>query len=179
MGYLGTIILGIGFLLLGTLVMYNNGETFSNAASVFSKQLINMYTTNMGNWAYVIIGVAAFTTMFSTTLTTLDASPRAMAKTTQLLFNNATKFNYLFWIGILALGTVSIFLFLASEMGLLIKIATILSFITAPFYAIINYKLISSKHTPKIWQPSKKMHLLSWFGISFLVGFSIWYLTTL
>lgn len=178
-GYLGTIILGIGFLLLGTLVMYNNGEIFSNAASVFSKQLINMYTTNMGNWAYVIIGAAAFTTMFSTTLTTLDASPRAMAKTTQLLFNNATKFNYLFWIGILALGTVSIFLFLASEMGLLIKIATILSFITAPFYAIINYKLISSKHTPKIWQPSKKMHVLSWIGILFLVGFSIWYLTTL
>jgi len=178
-GYIGTIILGIGFVLLGTLVMFNSGETFSNKAGVFSGQLIKMYTTSLGDWAYIIIGIAAFTTMFSTTLTTLDASPRAMAKTTQLLFNKATKFNYTFWISVLTLGTICIFFLLESEMGLLIKIATILSFITAPFYAIINYKLISSKHTPKEWQPSKSLHILSILGIAFLIGFSIWYLTTL
>ena len=178
-GYIGTIILGIGFVLLGTLVMFNSGETFSNKAGVFSGQLIKMYTTSLGDWAYIIIGIAAFTTMFSTTLTTLDASPRAMAKTTQLLFNKATKFNYIFWIAVLTLGTICIFFLLESEMGLLIKIATILSFITAPFYAIINYKLISSKHTPKKWQPSKSLHILSILGIAFLIGFSIWYLTTL
>tara|TARA_R110002094_G_scaffold31423_5_gene44048 strand:+ start:8210 stop:9424 length:1215 start_codon:yes stop_codon:yes gene_type:complete len=178
-GYLSTIVLGIGFLLLGTLVMFNSGETFSNSASVFSGQFINMYTFSLGHWTYVIIGIAAFTTMFSTTLTTLDASPRAMAKTTQLLFKNASKFNYVFWISILAAGTVAIFLFLASEMGLLIKIATILSFITAPFYAIINYRLISSNYTPKEWRPSKSLHVLSILGIAFLIGFSVWYLTTL
>lgn len=178
-GYLSTIVIGIGFLLLGALVMYQSGETFSNSASVFSNQLINMYTKNLGDWAYIIIGVAAFTTMFSTTLTTLDASPRAMAKATNLLFKNSTKLNYTFWIALLTVGTILIFLFFASEMGLLIKIATILSFITAPFYAIINYKLITSKHTPKEWQPSKKMHLLSILGIVFLIGFSIWFLMSL
>ena len=178
-GYLSTIILGIGFLLLGALVMFNSGETFSNSASIFSGQLINMYTISLGNWSSIIIGIAAFTTMFSTTLTTLDASPRAMAKTTKLLFKNSTKLNYHFWIGLLAAGTIIIFIFLASEMGLLVKTATILSFITAPFYAIVNYVLISSKHTPKEWRPSKQMHILSWLGIIFLIGFSIWYLTTL
>jgi len=178
-GYIGTLILGIGFVLLGTLVMFNSGETFSNKAGVFSGQLIKMYTTSLGDWAYIIIGITAFTTMFSTTLTTLDASPRAMAKTTQLLFKKAIKFNYTFWILVLTLGTICIFFLLESEMGLLIKIATILSFITAPFYAIINYKLISSKHTPKEWQPSKALHILSILGIVFLIGFSVWYLTTL
>lgn len=178
-GYIATIILGVGFVLLGTLVMFNSGETFSNKASVFSGQLIQMYTTSLGDWAYVIIGIAAFTTMFSTTLTTLDASPRAMAKTTQLLFKKALKFNYAFWIGLLTLGTICIFFFLASEMGLLIKIATILSFVTAPFYAIINYRLISSKHTPAEWRPSKALHILSISGILFLIGFSVWFLTTL
>lgn len=178
-GYLSTIVIGIGFLLLGALVMFHSGETFSNSASVFSSQLINMYTKNLGNWAYLIIGIAAFTTMFSTTLTTLDASPRAMSKTTTLLFKNASKLNYSFWITLLTIGTIFIFLVFASEMGLLIKVATILSFITAPFYAIINYILISSKHTPKEWQPSIKMHVFSWLGILFLIGFSIWYLATL
>lgn len=178
-GYLSTIVLGVGFLLLGALVMFNNGETFSDSAGVFSNQLIKMYTSSLGNWAYIIIGIAAFTTMFSTTLTTLDASPRAMTKTTQLLFNTTSKLNYTFWITSLAIGTISIFIFFASEMGFLIKTATILSFITAPFYAIINYRLISSKHTPKKWQPSNQLHILSWLGMAFLIGFSIWYLMTL
>ena len=178
-GYLFTIILGLGFISLGALVMFHTEDVFSGSASEFSNQLINMYTKNLGSWSYVIIGIAAFTTMFSTTLTTLDASPRAMEKTTQLLFGNILKRGYLLWLLILALGTIFIFFFLNSEMGLLIKIATILSFLTAPFYAIINYRLISSKHTPKEWQPSIKMHILSILGILFLIAFSILYLSTL
>lgn len=178
-GYIGTIILGIGFVLLGALVMFSSGETFSGSASVFASQLINMYTNSLGNWAYIIIGIAAFTTMFSTTLTTLDASPRSMDRTSELLLSRPFKYGYLFWIVFLSIGTICIFLFFASEMSFLVKIATILSFITAPFYAIINYILISGKHTPLTWRPSAKMHVLSWLGIIFLVGFSVWYLTTL
>ncbi len=178
-GYISTILLGLGFLLLGALVMFNSGETFSNSASIFSKQLIEIYTNNLGHWAYLLIGLAAFTTMFSTTLTTLDASPRAMAKTTKLLFKQSRFFSYSFWIIVLTIGSILVFFFLASEMGILIQVATILSFITAPFFAIINYWLISSKHTPKQWRPSKPLHLLSWFGILFLLGFSVWYLSSI
>jgi hypothetical protein len=58
-------------------------------------------------------------------------------------------------------------------------VATILSFLTAPFYALTNYILISSKHTPKAGQPSKTLHIMSCVGILFLIGFSIWYLTIL
>jgi Mn2+/Fe2+ NRAMP family transporter len=178
-GYIGAIILGIAFVCLGYFVMFQSGETFSNKAAIFSNQLIDLYTNSLGNSAYIIIGIAAFTTMFSTTITTLDASPRAMAKSLDLLTNKVSKNGYLFWILILTLGTIFIFFTLASEMGLLVKIATILSFITAPFYAIINYKLIISKHTPEEWRPNSKIRVLSWTGIMFLLGFSIWYLTIL
>lgn len=176
-GYLGTVVLGIGFISLGALIMFNSGETFSNQAGAFAAQLINMYTTSLGQWAYIIIGIAAFTTMFSTTITTLDASPRAMNRTLELLFSKQLKNGYKTWLFILSIGTILIFFFLASEMVLLVKIATILSFITAPFYAIANYRLISSKHTPKEWRPSKLLHILSWLGILFLISFSIWYLS--
>lgn len=178
-GYVGTIVLGIGFVLLGTLIMYNSGETFSNSAGKFSVQLIEMYTSSLGDWAYLIIGIAAFTTMFSTTLTTLDASPRSMQKTTELLFNKPIKHGYFTWMFILILGTICIYFLFLSEMGTLIKIATIISFLTAPFYAIVNYVLISSKHTPESWRPSKAMHILSWLGIIFLIGFCVWYLSSL
>ncbi|MDC1265830.1 divalent metal cation transporter [Flavobacteriaceae bacterium] len=178
-GYLGTILLGISFVALGALVMHPTGNSFSNSASTFSVQLIDMYTQSLGNWAYVIIGIAAFTTMFSTTLTTLDASPRSMHKTTELIFEKSFKNGYLIWSIVLILGTLSIYFFFLSEMGKLIKVATVLSFLTAPFYAVINYILISSKHTPKAWQPSEILHIMSWFGILFLIGFGIWYLSIL
>ncbi|APY07843.1 iron transporter [Winogradskyella sp. J14-2] len=178
-GFFGAIVLGIAFVSLGYFVMYNSGDSFSNEAGVFSNQLIELYTKSLGDWAKILIGIAAFTTMFSTTITTLDASPRAMNKSLEILNNKSYRKGYLNWILILTFGTIIIFLVLASEMGLLIKVATILSFVTAPFYAIINYKLLCSKHTPRIWRPSLAVHILSWLGIGFLLGFSIWYLSTL
>ncbi len=177
-GYITTVILGLCFIGLGALVMYGSGESFSNQGGVFAKQLINLYTSNLGQGAYLIIAIAAFTTMFSTTITTLDASPRAMSKTIQLLFKKEKDF-YITWIIILAVGTSLIFIFLLSEMGKLVQIATVLSFITAPIYAFLNYKLVNSDHVPKDLQPSKKLKFLSNLGLIFLTGFTLFYLLSL
>jgi len=178
-GYFTTIILGVGFISLGALVMFNSGEIFSNKGSIFTNQLLDLYNKSLGNKFGFIVAIAAFTTMFSTTLTTMDASPRAMAKTCSLLFSKSKLTSYLFWIAILALGTLLILNLLLSEMGVFIKIATILSFLTAPFYAVINYKLITSVHTPKEFHPDFKLKLLSCISIILLFAFSIWYITTL
>jgi len=178
-GYAGTIFLAICFLSLGALVMYQSGNEFSSSAGKFAQQIINLYTENLGSQTSIFIAIAAFTTMFSTTLTTLDASPRAMAKSTELLFNKKNRSTYLIWIILLAIGTILILTLFISNMITMIKIATILSFLTAPFYAIANFILISSKHTPEEWHPSKTMKILSYLGILFLFGFSIWYLMNL
>ncbi|MBW2936594.1 Nramp family divalent metal transporter [Aureisphaera sp. CAU 1614] len=177
-GYVMTIILGICFIALGTFVMFGSGESFSAKGDVFANQLIGMYTISLGSWAQWIIGIAALATMFSTTLTTLDASPRVMHITSELLFKKTFKQGYLFWLLILIAGTLSIFFFFVTEMGLLIEIATVLSFLTAPFYAIISYILITGKYTPKEARPSGSLRLFSLLGIFILVGFSIWYLVT-
>ena len=177
-GYITTVILGLCFIGLGALVMNGSGESFSNQGGVFAKQLINLYTSNLGQGAYLIIAIAAFTTMFSTTITTLDASPRAMSKTIQLLFKKEKDF-YITWIIILAVGTSLIFIFLLSEMGKLVQIATVLSFITAPIYAFLNYKLVKSDQVPKNLQPSKKLKFLSNLGLIFLTGFTLFYLLSL
>ncbi|MFZ2284989.1 MAG: divalent metal cation transporter [Lutibacter sp.] len=178
-GFLSTLVIGVFFVALGAIVMYNSGETFSDGAVQFSEQLMSLYTKSLGQEMYIFIAAAAFTTMFSTTITTLDASPRAMTKAFELLSQKSYKNMYWFWISFLSIGTISILIFFKSEMGILVKTATILSFLTAPFYAIVNYILISSKHTPEEWRPSLQLKILSWFGILFLIGFSIWYLYSL
>ena len=178
-GYIGTVFLAICFVTLGALVMFQSGNEFSNSAGKFAQQIIYLYTENLGSKTSIFIAIAAFTTMFSTTLTTLDASPRAMAKTTELLFNKTFKSNYIIWIVILSIGTIVILTYFISNMITMVKIATILSFLTAPFYAIANFALISSKHTPAEWRPSISMKIVSYLGIIFLIGFSIWYLLNL
>lgn len=177
-GYLTTIVLGVCFVLLGTLVMYGTGIGFSSSGGAFAQQLIALYTSSLGNGAYWIIGVAAFTTMFSTTLTTLDASPRAMAKTAQILQLPIVMSSYLFWILVLVIGTCAVFFFLLSNMGALVQLATILSFITAPFYGLINFLLVSGRHMPENYRPNGLMRVWSIAGLVFLTGFTIWYLST-
>tara|TARA_Y100000768_G_C23610956_1_gene510504 strand:- start:46 stop:633 length:588 start_codon:yes stop_codon:yes gene_type:complete len=175
-GYLITVFLGICFIGLGAFVMYKSGESFSNNGGEFAGQLINLYTSSLGENMFLLIALAAFTTMFSTTLTCLDASPRAMGKSLNLLGYKKIG-GYTFWLILLSVGTFMIFVFLMSEMGNLVKVATILSFVTAPIYAILNYSLITSKHMPEKNRLNFGMKIYSIMGIIFLTFFSIWYLT--
>ena len=175
-GYISTVLLGLCFVALGAFVMFGSGQTFSDNGLEFANQLIKLYTANLGENVKIFISAAAFTTMLSTTITCLDASPRAMSQTLKLLnFKKISGYNT--WILIISIITMMIFLFFESEMGSLIKIATILSFLTAPVYAIMNYSLVNSKFMPEKFKLSKSMKLYSILGIIFLTIFSIWYLT--
>lgn len=178
LGYLSTVFLGVCFMSLGALVMFHSDKEFSSSAGLFAQQLIEMYTTNLGNEAAIFIAVAAFTTMFSTTLTTLDASPRAMAKTTNLLFKRSSRGYYLFWIIVLSGGTMMILSYFQTSMITFVKIATILSFLTAPLYALANLLLVTGKHMPQALRPSKPLVILSYLGLAFLIGFCLWYLAS-
>ena len=178
-GFAGTLIVGICFMALGALVMFNSELEFSPAGGVFSQQLIELYTNSLGNEFWIVISIAAFTAMLSTTITTLDASPRAMDKTIELILGRKNKMGYWYWLILLAVGTILIMKFFMSEMGTLVKIATIFSFLTTPFFAITNFILITGKHTPKELRPSKALKTLSITGIIFLIGFATWYLFSL
>lgn len=177
-GYVGTILTGVLFMSLGALAMFHSGEHFSPKAGVFAGQLINIYTQHLGSVTGILVAIAAFTTMFSTTITTLDASPRAMSETSEYLFGNNMLSKYWLWLTVLSVGTIFIVMFFISNMGLMVKIATIVSFITAPFYAIANLLLVTGKHMPKKWRPNLFLKIWSVLGIFFLIGFSVWYLIT-
>jgi Mn2+/Fe2+ NRAMP family transporter len=91
-------------------------------------------------------------------------------------FEEKDRKAYWIWMAILIIGSMAILIFFSNKMGNLLKIATILSFLTTPFYAIANYLLITSKHTPEFARPGIKMRVLSWLGIIFLTSFSLLYI---
>ncbi|MCB0380045.1 MAG: Nramp family divalent metal transporter [Flavobacteriales bacterium] len=176
-GYWGTLVLALFFLILGSVTIYGSGIQLESSGAKFANQLIGIYTNNIGKWSYFIIAVAAFTTMLSTTLTCLDAQPRVISSTLKLLHpkTNENK-HYWIWLFVLATGVTLIVAFFMTNMRTLIDFATIIAFVTSPILAIMNYLVITSKNVPKQYQPNRFLKILSWLGITYFIGFTIYFL---
>lgn len=180
-GYAGTTILALCFLALGALCMYGSGVTFSENGAAFATQFFSLYTSTIGSWAYVIIAIAATATMFSTTLTVIDAYPRVLKPVSQILipkFNNerADKFLDYFWVALLLIVAFLIMTSFSTQMKLLVDIATSLSFVTAPVLGYMNYKAVTGSNIAPEFQPGIKMKVLSWIGLIVLSAFAIYFI---
>ncbi len=178
-GYIGTAILAAGFLTLGAILMYGSGENFSPKGTVFAGQLIQLYTSSIGSWAYVVIAIAALATMFSTTLTCLDAYSRVLKPTTEIIIPTLKiKGNLLtwFWLVLVVSGSLVLIGVFAKNMTFMVDLATTISFVTAPILAYLNFKAVMSKAVSKENQPPKWLRLYAEVGLVFLSLFSIAFL---
>ncbi len=174
-GYIGTALLASCFLILGARVMYQSGEVFSPKAAVFAGQLIELYTRVLGNWSFIFIAVAAFTTMFSTTLTCLDAFPRILTEAYRLS-KNSKRNTYTHWLIITIVGTAVVLFQFLSNMKALVDFATILSFVVAPIFAYLNFKVMTGKEIPSQYRMKTFEHYFSIMGIICLSSFSLYFL---
>ncbi len=180
-GFFGTALLAICFLLLGALVMYGSGETFSPSGAKFAGQLMDLYQKSLGSWAYPIVAIAAFTTMFSTTLTCLDAYPRTLSASSALLFPEKIppkhqKKHYLFWLGSTVIGTLVILFFFLTSMQAMVKVATLLAFVVGPVLAGLNTMAMFDKSVPEAARPRKGMLIWCILSLIIMVACSIAYL---
>ncbi len=177
-GYWGTTFLAAAFVTLGSIMLRGSGEELSSSGVVFSVQVIGMYTKTLGNWSFLFVAIAAFTTMFSTTLTVLDAFPRILNKAIRLSINNSSiseKRSYAYILLLLITGTLISLIYLLDNMKQLIDFATSISFVTAPILAsLIFWVVYKNKETFK--QFSRLNQLLAVLGISFLFAFSAYYI---
>lgn len=176
-GFYGTAILGIFFLVLGANTMYGSGEALESSAGGFAAQLITSFTSCLGTWSYWFITIAAFTTMFSTTLTCFDAMPRVMNKISEELKLPKAISSVLIWQILLFLGALSILFFLVSSMRQMVTFATIVSFLTAPILAWLSYRLVLSQPKLQLWTRTEM--LLAKAGIMALMTLSILYISSL
>jgi len=183
-GFIGTAFLAICFLLLGALVMYGSGESFENDGARFAGQLIGMYQHALGDWAYPIVALAALTTMLSTTLTLLDAFPRSIGMSLELLFPRKIQHSkngnvYLSWLLITIAGTLFILFFMLPSMGEMVKIGTVVAFVAAPVLATLNTLAMFDQSIPQPDRPGKLMLLWCLLGLLALTACSIGYLLLL
>jgi Mn2+/Fe2+ NRAMP family transporter len=178
-GYWGTTILALCFLSLGALSMYGTGEEFSSSAVVFSDQLVKLISKNLGTWAYPFIALAASLTMISTTFTVLDAYPRVVTKTIQVLYPNkewnSTR-SYWILMVILGIGSLLLLALFQKSMRTMVDFATSVSFVTAPILAFFHYKISRSPAVEDTNPIGFWMILLSKIGLVFLSAFAIYFI---
>ena len=178
-GYLMTAILAIFFLIIGSMTLYGTGIELSGNGIVFADQVVSLFTTHIGSWAYIFIAVAAFATMFSTCMTAHDAVTRVSLDIIDLLSPKIKlqRKKSFFAIGVLLLATVNfvVVALFSADMGKLVALATFVSFVVAPIIGYMNLKNVMSDDISEAYRPQKWLQYLTYAGIVFLAFFSIYY----
>jgi len=178
-GYIVSALLAICFVTLGAYVMYGSGSQLSDNKGEFAQQVVDMFTSYMGDWSFVIIAAAAFSIMFGTCIAVFDGYARSFERVTILSRKNQDQSSipwmYRFSLVIVGVGSFAVVYFLGSKLKLLVDIATIISFLIAPVIAIVNFRLVTGNQVSDEYKPKIGMRILSWLGIVFLTGFALYY----
>ena len=185
LGYGVTVVTAVFFVILGAYTMYGSGDGMLAGSGVsFAQKLIKLYTAAMGGWAAWVIIPAAFSAMFSTTLTCLDAYPRSIAAIQGLLRRHDSgdsapgpmQRRFDIWVVVHLLAAV-VALAIAKSGGIGVKDfvfgAMTGSFLTAPLFAWMAMDTINSSLVPVEHRYGPLTRAFCWFGLVFFSGFSL------
>lgn len=182
-GYWISALLAFLFLIMGAFLVYGTNIEVPSSGVLFSEFVIDLYTMSLGQWAALIVSIAAFAIMFSTFLTIIDGYTRAVKESYRLLKpnnSNDKSMNIVEKTCITITGLGGLFLILGFENNpdgfkMLINIATTISFIVAPVIAILNYRLVQKDIIGVENSPGKTMNILALVGIAYLLFFVVWF----
>jgi len=171
-GYGTAIFTSVCFVILGTLVMYINGVEPAASGADFSSQLINLFTSTIGNWVYPVIAMAAITVMYSTLLTLVDLLPRSSAAALVRIVPEKLegKFSpiYLIFIGIELFLVLGVLAALMDQFSTFIAWVTSMGFIVAPIFALLNHIVMFGGNVPEADRPGNFIKMWSYCTITIL-----------
>ena len=178
-GYVLTALLALFFLIIGWFTLYGTATELSSNSVIFADQVVQLFTTHIGNWAYIFIAVSAFATMFSTCMTAHDAIARVSLDILKHLTPEDQDYSgkkyYALGIIFLALVNYIVVTVFSANMGVLVALATFVSFVLAPVVGYMNLKNVMSHDLPSQFRPGKGLQLLTYAGMIFLMLFAVYY----
>lgn len=136
-----------------------------------------MYASVLGEWSRYLITFIAFLCIFGTVITVIDGYSRVNEISLRLLFNqkekNQTPLNI--WMTLTSILGLIIIFFFQGQVATMLRFAMIGSFLTTPFFALLNYVLVTKE----------KKDLPTWLkglaiaGLIFLFGFALFFIWAL
>ncbi|CAM3176872.1 NRAMP family divalent metal transporter [Vibrio rarus] len=172
-GYISTAILALVFVSLGALLMYGSGVELQTSGVGFSHQLIGLYASTIGEWSRYLVAVIAFFCIFGSTITVIDGYSRVITESQRLLRKNQTihPITNQIWMVCVSSAALCIVVFLAKALLPMLNFAMVLAFITTPFFALLNFILVTRTPLPKELSVGPKLKALSIVGLIYLFGF--------
>jgi len=174
-GYIGTALLAVAFVMLGALVLHGNGVELKSSGIGFSHQLVSMYAQTIGEWSGNLIALVAFFCIFGSTITVIDGYARALAESHLLITKqplDQRKYHQV-WMVVISACALAILLFFTSSLMDMLNFAMVLAFMTTPIFALINYRLVTQAELPEALKLTTSMKLLSWAGLIYLFSFLV------
>lgn len=173
-GYIGTAILAVFFVALGALIQYPTGQAVQDAGAAYIQQFVGMYASVFGDWSRLLITFIAFLCIFGTVITVIDGYSRVNDESLRLLFQKGetSKKSLNIWMTATSIIGVVIILYFQGSVALMLRFAMIASFLTTPFFALLNYLLVTKENQAI----SKWLKALSILGLIFLFGFALFFI---
>ena len=176
-GFIGTAILAVFFVALGALIQYPTGQEVQAAGAAYIQQFVGMYASVLGDWSRFLIPFIAFLCIFGTVITVIDGYSRVNAESLRLLFKKkeiSQKELNIWMTATSIIGGIIIYFFQGSVAPML-RFAMIASFLTTPFFALLNYLLVTGENK----NLAKWLKALSILGLIFLFGFAFFFIYAL
>jgi hypothetical protein len=182
-GYATSFILAIIFMWLGALLMFGQGQGFAQSAAEFAGQLVGIYSQALGKWSWLLMAIVTFLALFSTTFAVSDGFPQVWKRAIQLKSTqNKTKTEaqanktYLVTLILLAVGSWWIIRFFTADIKGLLDFVTTVSFVSAPVYAWLNYKVVMGSDVPDDQKPHGWFKIYTLLCLFLLTLFSLFFL---
>jgi hypothetical protein len=194
LSYIITGVLAVCFMIMGAAVFWQNGQGLSAGAVDFSRQLLELYTVQMGAWTKPIVGVCVFGVMLSTTLAIVDGFPRVMVGWCKEVAGTKRRESPLgmnligtkirenpLWYALallpLAFGSWLILWAALKNLKQMVDIATTLTALVSPVLAYLNHQVFFSPRSElRMAKTFPGMAMLSRVGIFVLSCLSVAYL---
>ena len=176
-GFIGTAILAVFFVAMGALIQYPTGQEVQAAGAAYIQQFVGMYASVLGDWSRFLITFIAFLCIFGTVITVIDGYSRVNAESLRLLFKKkeiSQKELNIWMTATSIIGGIIIYFFQGSVAPML-RFAMIASFLTTPFFALLNYLLVTGENK----NLAKWLKALSILGLVFLFGFAFFFIYAL
>ena len=176
-GFIGTAILAVFFVAMGALIQYPTGQEVQAAGAAYIQQFVGMYASVLGDWSRFLITFIAFLCIFGTVITVIDGYSRVNAESLRLLFKKkeiSPKELNIWMTATSIIGGIIIYFFQGSVAPML-RFAMIASFLTTPFFALLNYLLVTGENK----NLAKWLKALSILGLIFLFGFAFFFIYAL
>ncbi|VTT03612.1 Nramp family metal ion transporter [Streptococcus gordonii] len=176
-GFIGTAILAVFFVAMGALIQYPTGQEVQAAGAAYIQQFVGMYASVLGDWSRFLITFIAFLCIFGTVITVIDGYSRVNAESLRLLFKKkeiSQKELNVWMTATSIIGGIIIYFFQGSVAPML-RFAMITSFLTTPFFALLNYLLVTGENK----NLAKWLKALSILGLIFLFGFAFFFIYAL